>query len=102
MESKKQIVIIVKEINTGISSAVSQLLNENDVISIDKNNDLPIIDSVDDKIKKDFKTIEKIMQESQTLHLINPNIEPYSCSIQNDIKSTNFSRKRRNKYGYIK
>ena len=52
--------------------------------------------------KKDFKTIEKIMQEAQTLHLINPNIEPYSCSIQNDIKSTNFSRKRRNKYGYIK
>ena len=102
MESEKQKVIIVGSENTDISVSVSQLLDSCEVILIDKNSDLSMIDCVDDKIKKDFKTIEKIMQEAQTLHLINPNIEPYSCSIQNDIKSTNFSRKRRNKYGYIK
>lgn len=98
---EKKTIIIGNE-DTGMSSSIAQLLDVKDVISIDKNNDLSMIDSVDDKIKKDLQTIEKIMKEAETLHLINLNIEPYSCSIQNDIKSTNFSRKRRNKYGYIK
>ena len=100
MESEKQKVIIVGHVDKGISVSVSQLLDSCEVILIDKNSDLSMIDCVDDKINKDLQTIEKIMKEAETIHVIN-HIEP-RCFITNNPRSYNFSRKRRNKYGYIK